>query len=467
VSSSRNLWVGAFVVGGLALFALGLFLIGDRRKLFADSFEVVAEFKELGGLQNGAKVKVGGMDAGEVRDIEVPAHPEAKFRVRMRVLEKLHPVVRTDSVATIQNEGVLGNKFMKIDPGSSQAPPAPVGSTIQGKEPFDFADLLQQVRQVVEQAQGKMDEVFATITGAASHADQLIGNVTNDIEAIAASGKRISADVSIIIGGVRDGRGTIGKLFTDESLSQTATQIAKDFQKTGQSLQRTTKGVEALVQDAREREIVKQLQQTMANLQQITQQAREVVATFQAKERGGQSVTVDLRDTLSYAREAMSDLAENMEALKHSFFFRGFYKNRGFYDLDSLTSAEYLSKDFAKGRQRERVWVPGTDLFVTTPSGQEQLSDKGKQDLSEIMARFFRHGRKNLIVIEGYSGKGSEDEQLLNSRDRAEKVRNFLLSKFQMDPESIGAIPIGAVAAQDAAHTAWEGVALVLYYKAK
>lgn len=465
MSSTRDLFVGLFVVGGLALFALGLFLIGDRRKLFADSFEVIAEFKQLGGLQNGAKVKVGGMDAGEVRDIEVPATPEAKFRVRMRVLERLHPVVRTDSVATIQTEGLLGNMFMKIDPGSSQSPRAPAGSTIQGKEPFDFADLLQQVRQVVEQTKGKMDEVFATIAGAASHADELIGNVTNDIEAIAASGKTISANVSVIIRGVRDGRGTIGKFLTDESLSQTTTQIAKDFQKTGQSLQRTTKGVEALVQDARDREIVKQLQQTMANLQQITQQAREAVASFQAKERGGQSVTADLRETLSYAREAMSDLAENTEALKHSFFFRGFFKNRGFYDLDSLTTAEYLSKDFAKGKLRERVWVDATDLFATTPTGEEQLSDEGKLRLGEIMARFFRHGRKNLLVAEGYSAKGSEDEQVLRSRDRAEKVRAFLLSRFQLDPESIGAIPIGATASQDAAHTAWEGVGLVLYYK--
>ena len=113
-------WV-FFVLVGILLFAVGLFMIGDRRKLFSKDFEVVAEFKELGGLQDGANVKVGGMDAGEVIDIEVPPQPQSKFRVRMRVLEKLHPVVRTDSVATIQTEGVLGNKFLKIDQGTPQA----------------------------------------------------------------------------------------------------------------------------------------------------------------------------------------------------------------------------------------------------------------------------------------------------------------------------------------------------------
>ena len=106
--SSKNFVVGLFLIVGLLLFAVGLFMIGDRRKLFSKDFEVIAEFKELGGLQNGANVKVGGMDAGEVIDIEVPPQPQSKFRVKMRVVEKLHPVVRTDSVGDHSDRGSLG-----------------------------------------------------------------------------------------------------------------------------------------------------------------------------------------------------------------------------------------------------------------------------------------------------------------------------------------------------------------------
>ena len=149
--SSRNFVVGLFLIVGILLFAVGLFMIGDRRKLFSKDFEIYAEFKELGGLQDGANVKVGGMDAGEVIEIDVPPQPQSKFRVKMRVLETLHPVVRTDSVATIQTEGVLGNKFMKIDQGTPLAPPAPPGSTIPSREPFDFADLMQQIRDTVDE----------------------------------------------------------------------------------------------------------------------------------------------------------------------------------------------------------------------------------------------------------------------------------------------------------------------------
>ena len=60
---------GAFVVGGLLLFGLGLFLIGDRRMLFSKSAEYYTEFAQISALQRGANVRVGGMDAGETVEI--------------------------------------------------------------------------------------------------------------------------------------------------------------------------------------------------------------------------------------------------------------------------------------------------------------------------------------------------------------------------------------------------------------
>src|SRR5919108_2136341 len=149
MQTSRLVWVGAFVAGGGVLFGLGLFLIGDRRGLFDDSFEVYAEFAKISGLENGAVVRVAGMDAGEVSGIQVPSGPSDKFRVRVRIREDLHAIVRTDSVASIQTDGLVGNKFLQIEAGSDQAPPAPHHGTIKSREPFDIADLLQQMSDTI------------------------------------------------------------------------------------------------------------------------------------------------------------------------------------------------------------------------------------------------------------------------------------------------------------------------------
>src|SRR4029453_11304766 len=58
--------VGVFVVGGLALFALGLFMIGDRQMAFARKFTVYTEFTKITGLQPGAVVRILGAQAGSI-----------------------------------------------------------------------------------------------------------------------------------------------------------------------------------------------------------------------------------------------------------------------------------------------------------------------------------------------------------------------------------------------------------------
>jgi len=63
---NKHVSVGLFVIGGLVLFGAGLFLIGDRRQTFGQYVEYYSEFRNMAGLSNGAKVRVGGMDAGEV-----------------------------------------------------------------------------------------------------------------------------------------------------------------------------------------------------------------------------------------------------------------------------------------------------------------------------------------------------------------------------------------------------------------
>ncbi|MGQ9636004.1 MAG: hypothetical protein ACUVXB_17410 [Bryobacteraceae bacterium] len=60
MTSSRKILVGAFVLGGFLLFALGLFWIGDRRLLFSESLELETEFAHLSGLKVGSKVMVSG-----------------------------------------------------------------------------------------------------------------------------------------------------------------------------------------------------------------------------------------------------------------------------------------------------------------------------------------------------------------------------------------------------------------------
>src|ERR1700729_1763783 len=109
---NKSLTVGTFVLAGLVLFMAGLILIGNRHEAFARHVDYYAEFTNLAGLSKGSKVQVAGMDAGQVLDVEVPGSPSARFRVKLRIDERLKGLVRTDSVATIGTQGVVGETFL-------------------------------------------------------------------------------------------------------------------------------------------------------------------------------------------------------------------------------------------------------------------------------------------------------------------------------------------------------------------
>ena len=149
--------IGLFVIGGLVLFGIGMFLIGDRHQLFARHTEYYTEFTNLSGLTTGAKVRVSGLDAGEVLTIDVPDSPAARFRLRFRIDARLRALVRSDSVVTIGREGVVGGTYLSVRPGSSQAPQADALATIPSAEPTELSALLDQRCGTSRRCEGRVE----------------------------------------------------------------------------------------------------------------------------------------------------------------------------------------------------------------------------------------------------------------------------------------------------------------------
>ncbi|MGH9312621.1 MAG: MlaD family protein [Vicinamibacterales bacterium] len=441
MQSSRLIAVGAFVIGGVVLFTLGLFLIGDRRRLFEDTFEVYAEFARVSGLENGSVVRVGGVEAGAVVAIEVPPRPSAKFRVKAKVREDLHPIVRTDSVASIQNDGLVGNKFLQIDAGTDQAPPVPHEGTIQSREPFDFAELLKRmsdtitlVNATITGLKADVEQALTSVTATVRDAQGLLDVIGADVKKIIESGIRIAADTREVIEGVRAGRGTLGKLVTDDALYDQAKQIVAEGEK------------------------------VVANLREAAEQAKQAVNDVRGKDGPVQGITADFRQTLAYARDAMADLAENAEALKRGFFFRGYFNRRGYFDLDDLSVEEYRRGALeSKTRRPLRLWVDARVLFSTGPTGTEELSDAGRARLDSAIAQFLKYPTSSPIVIEGYAREASEDARYLASRRRAQIVRAYLVGRFHLDANRVGLMAMGSAAPGSPAGGTWEGAAIAIF----
>ena len=110
--------IGLFLIVGLGLTTAILFLIGDQEKAFGRHLTVYTEFTNLSGLPDGAKVRVSGLDAGEVKKIEIPKTPSGRFRVELQLEDKVRGMIREDSIASIQTQGVVGDQFVSIQKGS-------------------------------------------------------------------------------------------------------------------------------------------------------------------------------------------------------------------------------------------------------------------------------------------------------------------------------------------------------------
>ena len=441
---ARLAGVGAFVLGGLLLFTVGLFMIGDRQMAFAKKFTIYTEFKKITGLQPGAIVRVSGAKAGAITQIVPPARPSGKFRVEFEITEELHPLVRTDSLATIETEGLVGGSFLGVGTGTEQAAEAPPKSTIPSKEPFEISDLMQQmgdtitkVNQTIDEMKDDVQRAVVSIGDTVDNANGLITDITDDVKKMAAAGGRISEDAARISEGLRSGRGTVGKLLHDDELYRRATAVAK------------------------------QAEQIAADTRQVVERARKALEEFQSKDGPIQGVAADLKETMDGARIAMSAFAENMEALKHNFLVRGFFNDRGFFNLATLSPAEYRAGALTKkgARRTVRIWLGAPVLFESDPEkpDSERLTDVGKARLDSAMATFVDQVPSGALIVEGHAQQGTKDEQHLVSRYRASVVRSYLIGRFELDPSLTGIVPLGGDSQGSPGGAPWDGVALAVF----
>ncbi len=447
---ARLAGVGVFVLGGLVLFTVGLFMIGDRQMAFAKKFTVYTEFKRITGLQPGAIVRVSGAKAGSIKQILPPQTPSDKFRVQLEIIEDLHQLVRTDSIATIETEGLVGGSYLGIGMGTDAAPPVAEDATIAGKEPFEISDLMQQMGDTIKKVNDTIDDMkddvqraVVAIADTAETANALITDVSDDLKQMASAGKTIASDAARIAEGIRSGNGTIGKLVNDDELYKRIASISKQAE-----------------------EIAAGTKQVVESTKQVVENAKKTLEGFQSKDGPVQGMTANVKQTMDDARAAMAGFAENMDAMKRNFLLRGFFKGRGYFDLAQISPADYRLGVLTKGSDRRlvRVWRPADVLFEPEPNRPEteRLTDPGKAQVDSAIAPYLEQVASGMVIVEGYAQQGTRDEQYLRSRARASIVRDYLIGKFHLDPQATGAMPLSADSSTSTGKASFDGVAIAI-----
>jgi phospholipid/cholesterol/gamma-HCH transport system substrate-binding protein len=359
---SRAARLGAFIVATLAILVAGIFVIGGKQYLFSSTYQLKAQFDNVAGLDAGGDVRVGGVHVGTVHDILLPHQPGDKVTIVMDLGQSTHQIIKQDSVATIETEGLLGNQYLAISFGSAKAAGVADGDTIASRPPLEMSDLLDKMSGILDSSQ------------------QAIQNAT-----------QATANLDSISAKIDRGEGTAGALVNDKQL--------------------------------------------YSNLEQTS---------------GA------MRDTMIHAQAGVTDFEENMEAMKHNFLLRGYFKSRGYQDSAEITRDEI--ERLPPGVPTKEFTYAGKQLF----DKQDSAKLKNQKSLA-AGGEFLRDNQFGLAVVVASSGMaGDTQKDLTLTEARAMVVREYLVENFGFDDSRLKTLGMGKQGDQGS-DAAWGTVRILIY----
>ena len=185
--------VGIFFMVGLLILLAVFDFVGDI-PFFRNEFKLSTYFDSIGELRQGNPVKLEGYDVGKVSNISVQ---DRKIQVEFAVNKDIG--IRKDSVASINLTSLLGTSYINLTFGSPDSPLAVAGDVLPSQNPADINQILAKVDSAV----GSIDGALSGLDVFGANKEQL-SNIVNNID--------------IVLEDVKEGKGTIGKLFKDDSL---------------------------------------------------------------------------------------------------------------------------------------------------------------------------------------------------------------------------------------------------------
>ncbi len=223
--------VGLFVSAGVILSMLAILLLSDGQSFFSSKLKYHAHFGRVDGLITGAKVILGGVPIGTVETIHFDPS-QRNIKVEFSVDRASLDWIRKDSVVEIATQGVLGDKYLSVETGSTDQPPIPPNSEIPNRPAKDLSQFLNKGDQLMLSlnsiaitldrilknfdGEQRSENFFKNMTATSKNLAQLSEKVNRELDQIPL--KKAAANLNQIFQKINEGTGTVGALINDPSL---------------------------------------------------------------------------------------------------------------------------------------------------------------------------------------------------------------------------------------------------------
>jgi phospholipid/cholesterol/gamma-HCH transport system substrate-binding protein len=209
----KKLRVGVFVLVALVAGIAMVYALGARARLFEARYTVHADFSEVGGLNEGATVRLAGVQIGRVKGVNLPSEPGGKVRVDLTIAKQFANRVRKNSVARIETQGLLGDRIVELTVGTADALPTHDGDVIVARDPTDFSKIVSQGGETVKNVAALAESLKLT-------ADTLRqSKLVEDASATLASTRKVTDRVARMVDEVEKGRGWAHALIYEEPVA--------------------------------------------------------------------------------------------------------------------------------------------------------------------------------------------------------------------------------------------------------
>ncbi len=313
-TTSEKIRLGLFVLIGSAILVFGAYQIGNRENLFGDTFAINAVFKNVSGLQKGNNVRYAGINIGTVNSIEM--ENDTSIRVSMLIQEKMRVHIKKNAIAAIGTDGLVGSMIINIVPGLGDASLVKENDRIASLSKIATADMLSTLSVTNENA-ALLTEDLLKVTASINRGEGTLGRLLNDtlwaseLQQTLTNLKYASRGANLTINKLN---GIINELDTQESVAKV---LLRDS-----------------VSGERIRNAIYNLENTSTEIEQMTKNLNIIVSDIRDGKGALNYLTSDtilvnqLQHTMKNIDEGVENFNENMEALKHNFLTRRYFKKQ-------------------------------------------------------------------------------------------------------------------------------------------
>jgi len=313
----NNAKLGLFVLAGLLFLIILLYMIGRNRSLFGSTYLLKARFENVQGLIPGNNVRYAGIQAGTVKNIDILN--DTTIEVSMIIETKMENIIRKDAITSIGTDGLVGNKVINIVPGRSNAAIAIEGDLLATKKALDTDDILSTLSNTNK-------DVAIIVAGLKTTVERInnssalwtllsddtipidIRKSATNIQLATAKASIMTNDLHAIIRELKEGKGSAGILLKDTAFAYNLNDAALKIKSVGVQADKLSIQLNTLVSG-------------------IQNDINKGKGPANALLRDSSMVN-NLNKSLDNIQKGTDGFNQNMEALKKSFLFKGYFRRQ-------------------------------------------------------------------------------------------------------------------------------------------